>query len=74
MFSERLKEMRMFRNSKLTQQEVAQQLDMSQSKISRLECGATEPTTEEIIILCKYYNVSSDYLLGLTDEYRPLQK
>lgn len=58
----------------LTQEQLAVLLDKSQQGYSHLENGNAKFSVEDIIILCKYYNVSSDYLLGLTDEYRPLQK
>lgn len=70
MFSERLKELREFTNPHLTQTEVGLQTGMSQQKISSLETGIINPTPDEIIILCRFYKESADYLLGLTDVYK----
>lgn len=68
MFAERLKELRDFTNPHLNQADVGKLLNMTQRKISRLETGAVNPTPEEIVKLCKFYNVSADYILGITDE------
>lgn len=50
-----------------TQQEVAEYLGTTQQVYSRYEKGINEIPVRHIIALCKYYNVSADYLLGLTD-------
>ena len=42
-----------------------------QQAISKYETGKTIPTGENLIILAKYYNVSTDFLLDLTDEQTP---
>ena len=36
-----------------------------QRKVSFMETGTTEPSLKDIKALCKYFNVSADYLLGL---------
>ena len=41
---------------------------MSQRKIRRLDTGAVNPTPEEIVKICKFYKVSADYILGLTND------
>lgn len=74
MFNDRLRELREFTNPRLTQEQVAKLVKMSQRKISRLETGSVNPTPDEIISLCKFYNISADYILGLTDELKPLPK
>ncbi len=74
MFNERLKELRAFTNPHLTQEEVGLQTGMSQRKISRLETGAIKPTPDEIVTLCKFYKVSADYLLGITNIYKEIPK
>lgn len=73
MFNDRMKELREFTNPHLTQEEVGKCIDMSQRKISRLEKGDIKPTPDEIVRICKFYNVSADYILGLTNEYRRLK-
>lgn len=66
-FSERLKELRTERGLKL--REVAERLNVTIRCISRYEDGTREPSIEMIIKFCKLYDVTSDYLLGLTDSY-----
>lgn len=65
--NERLKELRIERGLKL--KEVAEQLNVTIRSISRYEDGTREPSVEMIVKFCKLYEVSSDYLLGLTDNY-----
>ena len=67
-FHERIRALR--EDSDLNQTEIAEKLNMNQKKISRLETKFTEPTTEEIIKYCKLFNVSADYILGLSDKKR----
>ena len=51
-----------------TQQEIADYLGTSQTMYARYERGANELPVRHLIMLCKYYNVSADYILGLTDK------
>lgn len=55
----------------LTQQMVAEYLGTSQTMYARYERGANEMPIRHLIALCKYYNVSADYLLGFTKTKRP---
>ena len=48
-----------------TQQQIAAVLGISQTMYARYERGATELPLRHLIALCRYYGVSSDYLLGL---------
>ena len=48
-----------------TQQEIADFLGTSQTMYARYERGANELPIRHLILLCKYYNVSADYILGL---------
>ena len=48
-----------------TQAEIAQILKTSQTMYARYERGANELPIHHLITLCKYYNVSSDFILGL---------
>lgn len=68
MFAERMKELREFTEPKLKQEDLGKLLNMSQRKISRLETGAVNPTPEEIVKICRFYKVSADYILGLTND------
>ena len=49
-----------------TQQQIADYLGTSQTMYARYERGANELPIRHLIKLCKYYGVSSDYLLGLS--------
>ena len=51
-----------------TQQEIADYLGTSQTMYARYERGANELPIRHLILLCKYYNVSADYILGLEDK------
>ena len=51
-----------------TQQEIAEVLGTSQTMYARYERGANELPIRHLLKLCKYYSVSTDYFLGLTDE------
>ncbi|OUN05705.1 hypothetical protein B5G43_11855 [Flavonifractor sp. An92] len=64
--SERLKELRLANQKK--QDELAELLDLSYSAYKRYEYGEREPTASTIVRMARYFNVSSDYLLGLRDE------
>jgi len=52
-----------------SQEELAKELKVKQHTISRYESGEREPDITTIRKLCKFFNVSSDYLLGIKDEY-----
>ena len=58
----------------LTQHQVAEYLGTSQTMYARYERGANELPIRHLIMLCKYYNVSADYLLGTTPDLRRKQK
>lgn len=59
----RLKELR--NSLKLSQSEFATQIGMMQQQYSRYEKGEREPQLKHIRRICKTFNVSSDWLLGL---------
>ncbi len=48
-----------------TQQEIADVLGTSQTMYARYERGANELPIRHLIVLCQYYKVSADYILGL---------
>ena len=64
-FSTRLKELRVENN--YTQQQMAEKLGVRQQSYARYETGAGEPNLETVTKLCAIFDVSSDYLLGLSD-------
>lgn len=56
---------RLLREEKeLNQTELGAAVGMTQRKISYLECGRYEPSFDDLRALCKYFQVSADYLLG----------
>lgn len=50
----------------LTQKEIAAVLGTTQQVYSRYEKGVNEMPVRHIITLCRYYNVSADFVLGLS--------
>ena len=68
-FGIRLKEIRKIKG--ITQVELAEMINTSQSAITDYELGKKFPTVPVIIRIAKALNVSADYLLGLTDNPQP---
>jgi transcriptional regulator with XRE-family HTH domain len=68
-FAERLIRLRMERN--LTQTSLALATNYSRRTVGSWENGHKMPTYDSIVVLAQYFNVSSDYLLGLTDDPTP---
>lgn len=52
----------------LTQKQVAQSLNCSQQVYSNYELGQRDIPTDILIKLSKFYDVSTDYILGLSDD------
>lgn len=50
-----------------TQQEIAEVLGTSQTMYARYERSANELPIRHLVTLAQYYDVSCDYLLGLTE-------
>lgn len=55
----------------LTQQQVAELLNVSQATYSRYESGAVSIPYEDLTALAQFYHTSVDYLLGLTNQRKP---
>jgi len=62
-FGELIRELREDQN--MTQGVLAEKLQMTQRKISYIECGKYEPGIDDIKAFCRFFNVSADFLLGL---------
>lgn len=62
----RLKDLR--EDSDLTQRELADYLHIKQNTYSQYENGQRQLPISVLIQLAKYYNTSTDYILGLTDK------
>lgn len=65
-YRERLRNVREDRD--LTQAEVGKLLKKSQQGYNHIEAGRAELKIDDLITLCKFYNLSADYLIGLTDK------
>lgn len=63
--NKRIRELRKLNN--LTQTQLAEKLNTTQDTISLWELGKSYPDIEYLVLLCKLFNVSSDYLVGLED-------
>ena len=56
---------RLLREEKeLNQTELGKAVNMTQRKISYIENDKYEPSMDDIKALCKFFNISADYLLG----------
>lgn len=64
-FGEILKELRLERQ--VNQVSLAQAIGVSKGIISLWENGLREPTLNNLIALAKYFDVSIDFLAGLSD-------
>ena len=62
---QRIKDLR--EDADLNQSDIAQVLGTSREQYSRWERGASEIPMHKAIILARYYKVSMDYLIGLTN-------
>lgn len=67
-----LKNIKLIRVTKdYTQLKVQMDTGISQSTLSKYECGDLMPTTENLLILANYYKTSLDFLMDLTSEKSP---
>ena len=64
-YRERIKNVR--EDHYLTQTQVGKLLDKSQQGYNHIEMGRAELKIDDLIRLCKFYDLSADYLIGLTD-------
>ena len=62
----RLKDLR--EDADLKQKDIAEYLHIRQNTYSQYENGQRQVPIDVLIKLAKYYNVSTDYILGLTNE------
>lgn len=65
-FASRVQELR--KEKRLTQTELGDAIGLTQKAISTIESGVRETTFGKLVLLSKFFQVSTDYLLGLTDE------
>ena len=62
MLQTRLKELRL--EQRLSQQALGKAIGVSQKAIDYWERGVNEPKASYIVLLCDFFDVSADYLLG----------
>lgn len=64
-YRERIKNIREDRD--LTQAQIGKILNKSQQGYNHIETGRAELKIDDLLLLCEYYNLSADYLIGLID-------
>ena len=67
LFARRLKELR--KSEDMSQSLLASKIGVAQSNVSDWENDISRPEYENLIKLAKIFDVTTDYLLGLSDEY-----
>lgn len=65
-FGEKIRLLR--ETQELNQATLGERVQMTQRKISYIERNEFEPSLGDIVAFCQYFQVSADYLLGLTDK------
>ena len=65
-YRERLRDIREDRD--LTQAEIGRLLNKSQQGYSHIESGRAELKIDDLITLCRFYNLSADYVIGLVNK------
>lgn len=70
--SQRLRECR--KRGNYTQREVSIYCDLTEKAYQNYELGTHEPKLSIIMRIAEFYNVSIDYLVGLTDDPSPKQR
>lgn len=63
-YLEKLRELREDRD--ISQKTISEYLNIAQNTYSQYENGKREMPIHILVSLCKYYKVSSDYILGLS--------
>ena len=65
-YRQRLRDIREDRD--LTQAQIGQLLNKSQQGYSHIESGRAELRIDDLITLCRFYDLSADYLIGLVNK------
>lgn len=58
----------------LKQEDIAKILHITQTTYAKIENNKTTLSIDKLEILCYFYNVSADYILGFTNELKELPK
>lgn len=56
-----------------TQAQIGALLNKSQQGYNHIEAGRAELKIEDLIKLCRFYNLSADYVIGLTNTPKPFK-
>lgn len=56
-----------------TQKVLGEVIGVTKTQISDMENGKIATTLERLVMICEHYNVSADYLLGLTEERKTIK-
>jgi len=51
----------------LTQEQVGKIINKSQQGYNHIEVGRAELKIDDLVTLCKFYKVSADYIIGISD-------
>ena len=65
-FKDRLKQLR--KQAKLQQKELGERIGLGANAISMMETGNRETSFEKLVLLAEFFQVSTDDLLGITDD------
>ena len=65
-YRKRMRDLR--ENNDLTQKQVGAIINKSHQGYSHIEDGRAELKIDDLITLCKFYNVSADYFIGLSEK------
>lgn len=71
-YRQRLRDVREDRD--LTQAEIGKQIQKSQQGYSHIESGRAELKIDDLVKLCRFYDLSADYIIGLIDNPKSYQE
>ena len=71
-YTQRLKDLR--EDKELKQEALAIVLKITRQQYQLYESGKRKLPIDLLITLCRFYNVSADYILGFTNTYKELPK
>ncbi|MCI8909424.1 MAG: helix-turn-helix transcriptional regulator [Oscillibacter sp.] len=66
LFAQRLSALR--KEAKISQKQLGEVIGVSNKAICTMEIGTRETTLEKLVMLAEFFHVSTDYLLGITDD------
>ncbi len=71
-FGSRIKQLRIKKN--ITQQDLADLLGVGRPTVAGYETKNKQPDYDKLVKIASFFNVTVDYLLGLTDNFTPIKK